>query len=297
VKTLKGLKMIEKNVQFLSAVCTSLSGPDAVKIIETPIRTLGVNEVLINVRAASLNFPDLLMTYGKYQYKPEIPFIVGMEGSGAVQSVGAEVQKFKVGDIVMFRGKTGACAEFKIANEDDVLPVPSNLSFEEAAAFGVTFQTAYVALVRRGRLQAGEWLLVHGAGGGVGQACVAVGKALGAKVIATASSAGKRGIALKSGADHVVDYHDGVFTQEIMSLTAGQGASVIMDPVGGHVLNESVNCLGWQGRLLSVGFASGGFGNINLEELRRRGGELIGVRAGEYGVKTLKRVEQLIVNC
>jgi len=275
--------MVTQNTRNPSSVCTSLAGPDAVEHIDVQLADLTDNKLLIEVKAASLNFPDLLMTYGSYQFRPKLPFVIGMEGAGVVLKAGRNARNINPGDKVIFRGKTGACARFKIAEETDVSLMPAHLDFVDAAAFGVTFQTAYISLAKRGKLRTGEWLLVHGAGGGVGQACVSVGKALGAKVIATASSPEKRSIAKQSGADFVVDYSRGDFSQKIMDITEGQGANLIMDPVGGWVLNESVKCLSWMGRLLTVGFASGDFGNIDLEALLQKSGELIGVRAGEYG--------------
>lgn len=271
-----------KKQNALSAVCVSLDGPMSLQLEEVRCHPPGPNEVAIDVKAASLNFPDLLMTYGKYQFKPELPFVLGMEGAGIVRQAGPDVTRLKVGDRVMFKGKTGACGGYITVAEDAVDPLPDYLSFEEGAAFSVTFMTAYISLAKRGRLQAGETLLVHGSGGGVGQAAVAVGKALGATVIATGSSSDKLNIARQSGADHILNYKEASFSEQVMDLTSGAGADVILDPVGGDILDQSVACLAWGGRLLTVGFASGGFGNISLPLLQERGAALIGVRAGEY---------------
>ncbi len=270
-------------MQNTVAECQALQGPSGIEICKRPLPELKSGEVLIEVVAAALNFPDLLMTYGKYQFKPEPPFTMGMEGAGRVVACSPEIRKFKVGANVMFRGKTGAIATFKIAAVSDVSPMPVTLDFNEAAAFGVTFQTAYVALAKRGRLQPGESLLVHGAGGGVGQASVAVAKAMGANVIATASSAEKLAIAKQSGADHVINYVESDFAQQVMAITGQQGVDLVLDPVGGDILGKSVDCLAWQGRILTVGFASGSFGEVNLERLQSLSGSIIGVRAGEYG--------------
>ena len=265
------------------AECQALRGPGSVKISNRELPELKSGDVLIEVVAAALNFPDLLMTYGKYQFKPEPPFAVGMEGAGRIVALGPDVQKFKVGMDVMFRGKTGAAATYKVADASDVSPMPTTLDFEAAAAFGVTFQTAYVALAKRGRLKPGESVLIHGAGGGVGQASVAVAKAMGARVIATASSAEKGEIAKQSGADHVINYMEADFAQHVMAATGGRGADLVLDPVGGEILNKSLSCLAWQGRILTVGFASGSFGNIDLSHLQSLSGSIVGVRAGEYG--------------
>lgn len=265
------------------AECQTLQGPGAVELCERTISALKTGEVLIEVVAAALNFPDLLMTYGKYQFKPEPPFTMGMEGAGRIVACSPEVQKFKIGANVMFRGKTGAVATYKIAAAEDVSPMPATLGFNEAAAFGVTFQTAYVALAKRGRLQRGENVLIHGSGGGVGQASVAVAKAMGANVIATASSSEKLAIAKRSGADHVINYGKVDFAEEVMALTRQRGVDLVLDPVGGDILGQSLGCLAWQGRILTVGFASGSFGDVDLEQLQALSGSIVGVRAGEYG--------------
>nr|WP_277348898.1 NADPH:quinone oxidoreductase family protein [Sneathiella limimaris] len=238
---------------------------------------------MVEVKAASLNFPDLLMTYGKYQFKPELPFVIGMEGAGEVIGVGAGVGGYRVGDAVLFRGKTGAVSQFKLCSTSDISCLPRTLSFETGAAFGVTFQTAYVALAKRGGLRAGETLVVFGAGGGVGQASVAVGKALGATVIACASDEDKLEIAKNSGADFLINYKTENLVQKILELTGGDGVDIVLDPVGGQLLEEAVHCLSWQGRLLIVGFAGGSFGKPDLATIQNKGLALIGVRAGEYG--------------
>lgn len=277
-------------MKSLAAYCHALNGPDAVDLIEMQVPPLAAGHVRIAVKAAALNFPDLLMTYGKYQFRPELPFIVGMEGAGVVlevnsegASVDPEVNTIEIGARVAFRGKTGAISQIATVNLKDVTPVAAPHNFEQAAAFGVTFQTAFTALAIRGRLQPGEVVLVHGAGGGVGQASVAVACALGTRVIATASSAAKLEIARQSGADHLINYAGADFPQEVMRLTNGAGAALVIDPVGGDAFSRSVDCLGWEGRILTVGFASGSFGQMDLQKLQNRGGEVIGVRAGEFG--------------
>ncbi len=275
-----------------AGLCTSLEGPSNLKIekIQVPFPTGA--EIRIAVRAAALNFPDLLMTYGKYQYRPPVPFVVGMEGAGVVQDIGPEVKRFKVGDKVIFKGKTGACSEYVNVEEVAAECLPASLSFEGGAAFAVTFYTAYIAMAVKGGLKPGETLLVHGAGGGVGQASVSVGKALGATVIATASNSDKLDVARRSGADFTINYKEKPFANEVNEMTGGKGADVIMDPVGGWVLDESIKCLSWAGRLLCVGFASGDFGNISLSRLQEQGGVLMGVRAGEFSRRNPSRGKQ-----
>ncbi len=272
-----------KRRSSLSAVCRHLGGPEAVMLEATDPREPGDQDVVIDVKAASLNFPDLLMTYGKYQFRPPLPFVIGMEGAGVIARMGRKCRHFRLGDKVMFKGKTGACSETITVHEGSVEPLPENLSFEEGAAFSVTFQTAYVALSRRANLQPGETVLISGAGGGVGQASVAVAKGLGATVIAMASHAEKLDIAHRSGADHLIHYNDYRFAEKVLDLTGGKGANVILDPVGGPVLEEGVKSLAWSGRLLTVGFASDSFGKVPLNLLQEKGASLVGVRAGEYG--------------
>ncbi|GLQ06048.1 NADPH:quinone oxidoreductase family protein [Sneathiella chinensis] len=266
-----------------SAVCSSLEGPDRIRIEEQSPGLLAAGAVRIAVRAAALNFPDLLMTYGKYQYRPPLPFVPGMEGAGVIQDLGAGVQGFRVGDRVLFRGKTGALASLADVPVDHVSALPERLSFEEGAAFGVTFSTAYIALARRGQLAPGERVLVLGAGGGVGQASVAVGAALGGHVIAAASTTEKLDIARQSGAGDCINYRQDDLRQSVAALTDGEGVDMVLDPVGGRLLEDSLYCLRPGGRLLTVGFASGSFGNLPLADLQAREISLLGVRAGEYG--------------
>ncbi|MEP3246780.1 MAG: NADPH:quinone oxidoreductase family protein [Sneathiella sp.] len=267
----------------LSAVCHALDGPEQIVLEKVSVGSPGENEVIVRVQAASLNFPDVLMTYGQYQFKPELPFTIGMEGAGNIVETGSGCKRFKVGDRVLFKGKTGACSEYVRMREEELSVLPETLTFEQGAAFSITFHTAYVALAKRGFLKRGETLLVSGAGGGVGQASVAVGNALGASVIAMASTEEKLAIAKKSGAEHSILYDDYKFSDRVMQITEGRGVDVILDPVGGPVLAESTECLAWAGRLLTVGFASHSFGSVPLKTLQKKGAALIGVRAGEYG--------------
>ena len=271
-------------------ICDSLSDDlSGVKLKEVNIEEPGAKEVLIKVKAASLNFPDLLMTKGKYQHKPELPFGLGMEGAGIVQSIGHQVTKVKEGAEVTFSalGK-GAFADFVCIGENQIQPKPKNLTFEEASAFQTAYLTAYVSLVRRGNLLKGENLLVHGATGGVGMAAIQMGKYLGANVIATGTSKEKLTYTLDWGADHYLLTHinDKVdFKDEVKALTNGAGADVIYDPVGGDVFDHSIRCINWGGRLLVVGFASGRIPSLPVNMPLIKGFSVIGVRAGEYGRK------------
>lgn len=238
-------------------------------------------EVKIRLRAAAVNFPDILMVQGKYQLKPELPFSPGMEGAGDVVAVGDGVTSVKVGDRVAVGARFGCFAEEIVVPADTPRPLPKGMDYAHGSAFRAAYLTAYVALVRRGDLQRGETLLVHGAAGGVGLAAVDVGKLLGARVIATASSEEKRAFLRSYGADHVMAPSG--FRDEVKALTDGRGADVIYDPVGGDVFDESVRCIAFNGRLLIIGFTSGRIPTVSVNMPLIKGFSVVGVRAGEYG--------------
>jgi len=254
----------------------------AIAIEEVPLPPPGPGEVQIAIRACAINFPDLLMVQGKYQFKPPLPFTPGMEASGDVIAAGPGVMGFAAGGKVVAGLRTGGLAEFTNTPAQTCRPIPEGMSYVEASAYTTAYLTAYVALVRRGQLQPGETLLVHGAAGGVGLAAVDLGKAFGATVIATASSQAKLDALTARGADHVIDVRRG-FKDEVKALTGGHGADVIYDPVGGDVFDESVRCIAWNGRLLVIGFASGRIPQISANMPLIKGFSVIGVRAGEYG--------------
>jgi NADPH2:quinone reductase len=219
------------------------------------------------------------MLAGKYQFRPEPPFIPGGEAAGHVVAVGPDVTDFKVGDAVMSRHTLGAFAE--LGNAKAVLcdKVPTGLSMAQAGVFRGAYTTAYHALLQRGRLAAGEWVLVHGAAGGIGIAAIQMAKAFGAKVIATAGSAEKRQACLEEGADHAIDYRSG-FIDQVKELTGGRGVDIVYDPIGDKVADESLRCLAWGGRLLILGFLGGGPTNIRSNYLLIKGIDAIGVRIG-----------------
>jgi len=242
---------------------------------------LGVDQVRVRVRAAAVNFPDLLMVQGKYQHRPELPFVVGGEFAGEIVQAGSLVDRFKIGDRVIGGGLTGAFAEEAQVSEAQLRPIPAGVDFATAAGFTMAYLTAYVSLVRRAALQPGEFLLVHGASGGVGLAAVDLGRVLGARVIATASSETKRNFLLRYGAEHVLPSEN--FRDTVKALTAGRGADVIYDPVGGDAFDESTRCIAFNGRLLVVGFASGRIPSINANIPLIKGFSVVGVRAGEFG--------------
>jgi len=263
-------------------ICTAYgSHLSTLNLEDTTLAPLGDGEVRVRIRAASVNFPDLLMTEGKYQFKPEPPYIVGGEMAGDVVAVGAAVTRFKIGDRVVGGGLTGAFAEESNRMESALRPIPDGADYATASAFTAAYLTAYVALVRRAEMRANAWLLVHGAAGGVGLAAVDLGKHLGARVIACASTEEKRTFLKTYGADHVLPSSG--FREAVKELTGGKGADVIYDPVGGDVFDESVRCIAFDGKLLVVGFTSGRIPSIAVNMPLIKGFSVVGVRAGEYG--------------
>ncbi|MFT3799846.1 MAG: NADPH:quinone oxidoreductase family protein [Burkholderiaceae bacterium] len=270
-------------------VCDRLTDDrSGVSIRDWPVRPAGPGEVRVRVRAAALNFPDLLMTAGLYQYKPPMPYVSGLEGAGEIEQIGEGVDGLRIGQPVYFGVRCGAIAELVVLPAADARPTPTGWDHAEAAAWRVGALTAYVALTRRGQLQAGETLLVHGASGGVGIPAVQLGKHLGATVIATGTSDEKLRAVTAAGADHVINVRGGDgrepgFKDAVKALTGGAGADVIYDPVGGDVFDESLRCIAWDGRLLVVGFASGRIPSVNVNLPLIKGFSVVGVRAGEYG--------------
>jgi NADPH2:quinone reductase len=256
---------------------------DALRFEELALPPLGPDQVRLRVRAASVNFPDILMAQGKYQHRPELPFVVGGEMAGEVMAVGGSVSRFKPGDRVVGGGFSGAFAEEAQVPATALRPIPDGADFATAAAFTTAYLTAYVALVRRGELAKDEWLLVHGAAGGVGLAAVDLGRVFGAHVIATASSEEKHNFLKAYGADYTLPPFG--FRETVKELTQGRGADVVYDPVGGDVFDESVRCIAFNGRLLVVGFTSGRIPTIAANMPLIKGFSVVGVRAGEYGRK------------
>lgn len=252
-----------------------------VREVQTP--TAGPGQVLVRVRAASVNFPDLLMTKGEYQFKPPLPFTPGLDLSGEIAALGEGVTGWKVGDAVVGGAKTGGFAEYAVMDPRALKPKPERLSFAQAAAYGAAYLTAYVALVRRARVSPGEWVLVHGAAGGVGLACVDLAKALGCKVIAASASDEKLALVAAEYAPDATVNVTGGFREKVKEITGGAGADVIYDPVGGEVFDESVRCIAFDGRLLVIGFTSGRIPTVSVNMPLIKGFSVMGVRAGEYG--------------
>lgn len=264
-------------------VCDRLGDPSVLRVEERPVPEPGPDEVVVKVGAAAVNFPDVLTVAGTYQHKQELPFVPGMEGAGEIHQVGGNVAGWRKGDRVIFGVRPGAFAEYARvdASGHKLMRLPEGWSWAEGAGFRVGAQTAYHALIHRGALRKGEVLLVHGASGGVGLAAVQLGKHLGATVIATGGDDARLAVVKEKGADHVVNYRTRDFVAEVKTLTAGRGADVIYDPVGGEVLEKSMRAAAYGARLLIVGFTSGGPSKIMSNHVLIKGLSVLGLRAGE----------------
>jgi NADPH2:quinone reductase len=261
-------------------VCEAFGGPEVLALREVPDPPPpGPGEITVRIRARGVQYVDVLMLAGNYQFRPEPPFIPGGEAAGEVVAVGPDVTAFQPGDRVMSRHTLGACAELGNAKAALCDKVPDGMSLEAAGVFRGAYATAYHALLQRGRMQAGEWVLVHGAAGGIGIAAIQVAKAFGGKVIATASTEEKRAACLEEGADHAIAYAGG-FLDQVKQITDGHGADIAYDPIGAQVTEESLRCLAWCGRLLILGFLGGGPANIRSNYLLIKGIDAIGVRIG-----------------
>ena len=250
-------------------------------LIELPVPRRGPGEVLVKVHAASLNFPDLLMTRGDYQFKPEVPFTAGLEFAGEVIEADAD-SPFRAGDAVYGGNKTGAFADYAVVPARALSPKPPGISMAAAAALGAAYGTAYTALVEIGGLKAGQWVLVHGASGGVGLAAVELAKRLGAHVIATTGSPAKLE-PLRAACDaNAVILAEGRFREQVAALTGGHLCDLVYDPVGGDAFDESTRCVAFGGKLLVIGFASGRIAEVSTNIPLIKGFSVVGVRAGEY---------------
>jgi len=263
-----------------AVVCRELGPPESLRLETIAPVPLAPGQVRVAIRAAGINFPDILMAAGEYQLKPELPFTPGMEAAGDVTEVDNAAHGVAHGDKVIVKLRHGGYADEAVVAPSQLTRLPSTFDYAEGATFLAAHGTAYHALIDRGELQPGEVLLVHGAGGGVGLAAVEIGKLLGATVIAAASSDEKLAVARAKGADHLVLYGREPFRDAVKRLTDGRGADVVFDPVGGSIFENSVRCIAWGARLLVVGFTSGiGLARTNL--LLIKGASVLGVRAGE----------------
>lgn len=238
-------------------LCKAYGPPESLVFEETPSPVLKTGQVKIRVRSAGVNFPDVLMIQGQYQFKPAFPFSPGAECAGDVVEVAPDVTSVSLGQRVLAFCGHGAFAEEVAVPQGKCVPIPDDMDYETASSFGLTYGTSAFALIQRGQLKAGEWLLVHGASGGVGLAAVEIGKAMGARVIGTGGSNEKLKTVLEHGADHVINYSEGPFKDRVKEICQSGGADVIYDAVGGDVFDQSLRCINWDGRLLVIGFASG----------------------------------------
>ena len=264
-------------------VCREHGMPDKLDLVDDwPEPELGEHEVLIDVKAAGLNFPDVLIIQGKYQMQPDLPFIPGGECAGVVAAVGDKVTNHKVGDKVVCAAGSGSFCARVAVHEWGAFPMPEALSFEQAAGISITYFTSYHALVQRANIQPGETLLVLGAAGGVGTSAIELGKVMGARVIAAASSDEKLELCKKLGADDLINYSDTSLKDAVKELTGGRGVDVVYDPVGGDYAEPAVRSMAWNGRYLVIGFASGPIPSIPLNLALLKGCALVGVFWGRF---------------
>ena len=263
-------------------LCKAYGPPDSLVFEEVPSPVAGQGEVVVSVKTASVNFPDVLIIQNKYQTKPPLPFSPGSELAGVVKSVGDGVTRWKPGDPVMAITGHGAFAEEVRVDVTRLLPIPTGMDFVSAAAFGLTYATSEHALCDRGELKAGETLLVLGASGGVGIAAIEIGKVLGARVIACASTDDKLAICREHGADDTINYATEDLRERIKAITGGKGANVVYDPVGGTYTELALRSIAWRGRLLVVGFAAGDIPKIPLNLTLLKGCAIVGVFWGEF---------------
>ncbi len=265
-----------------AVLCKAFGPADTLVVEDVSSPEIKKNEVLLDVHAAGINFPDTLIIEGKYQFKPPFPFSPGGEASGVISAVGEKVSHLKVGDRVMALTGWGSCAEQIAVPAYNILPMPDAMDFTTAAAFSMTYGTAMHALKQRGALQAGETLLVLGASGGVGLAAIEIGKAMGARVIAAASSAEKLEVARQAGADELINYQDEDVRERLKTLTKGQGVDVVIDPVGGDLFETVFRSIAWNGRMLVIGFASGTIPSLPANLPLLKGAAVIGVFWGSF---------------
>ena len=265
-------------------ICNEFGSTKNLTLEEVKSPEPGAGQVLIDVHAAGINFPDVLTVQGKYQFKPSLPFTPGIEVSGVIKKVGKDVKRRKVGDEVISTLQTGAFASEVVTSENSTF-LKGNMSFEQAAGFALTYGTSYYALKQRARLVAGETVLVLGAAGGVGVATIQLAKAMGANVIAAASNDTKLDFAEEAGADLRINYTNENLKERVKDLTNGQGADVIYDPVGGDFSEQAFRAIAWNGRFLVIGFASGPIAKMPLNLALLKGASLVGVFWGSWSAR------------
>jgi NADPH2:quinone reductase len=263
-------------------LCNNPTGFEELVWSELPTPAPAKDEVLVEIKAASLNFPDILIVQNKYQMKPPLPFIPGAEFAGVVRALGEGVSHLKLGQHVACLSGTGGFATHTLAPAALCLPLPDEFPFVDAASFIMTYATSHHALADRAQIKAGETLLVLGAAGGVGTAAIQIGKALGAKVIAAASSAEKCALCAAIGADATIDYGQENLREALKALTAGKGPDVVYDPVGGDLTEAAFRSIAWRGRYLVIGFAAGPIPALPLNLSLLKGASIVGVFWGDY---------------
>lgn len=268
-----------------AVLCKAYGAPEDLVLEDVAEPVPGEGEVLVDVKATALNFPDVLMIAGKYQSQPPFPFSPGGEIAGTVLETGSGVREFAPGDKVFGGVGHGGFAERVAVSARSLQPLPESMSFVEASGISTTYGTSYYALQQRAALQPGETLLVTGAAGGVGIAAVQLGKAMGARVIAAASSEQKLAVAKESGADELIDYSDGQLKDKVKALTGGKGADVIYDPVGGALFDQCLRCINWYGRILVIGFAAGDIPKAPINLILLKSCQVVGVFYGAWSAR------------
>ncbi|MCA3237152.1 MAG: NADPH:quinone oxidoreductase family protein [Curvibacter sp.] len=263
-------------------LCSNPTGVEALEWKERPTPQPGAGEVLVEIRAASLNFPDLLIVQNKYQIKPPLPFVPGAEYAGVVQALGNGVTGLKIGQAVACLSGTGGFGTHTLAPAALCMPLPPGFPFEDAAAFIMTYATSHHALIDRGQLKAGETVLVLGAAGGVGTAAIQIAKAQGARVIGATSSEEKCALCSKTGADAVINYSTQDLREQLKALTDGKGPNVVYDPVGGQLAEPALRSIAWRGRYLVIGFAAGPIPALPFNLPLLKGASIVGVFWGDF---------------
>ena len=266
-------------------VCNELGPTDNLTLEERPTPVPGKGEILVDVKAAGVNFPDVLTVQGKYQFKPELPFVPGVEVAGIVAAVGEGVTSRKVGERVIATLPIGGFSEQCIGSEYGSFGMGETMSYEQAAGFAITYGTSYYALKQQAKIQPGETLLVLGAAGGVGIATIQIAKAMGATVIAAASTEEKLDFACEAGADLRINYSEENLKDQVKALTGGKGVDVIYDPVGGDFSEQAFRAIAWDGRFLVIGFASGPIPAIPLNLMLLKGASVVGVFWGAWAAR------------
>ena len=275
-----------------AVLCRAFGPPESLSFEDVDAPVVGPDDALVDVRAAALNFPDVLMIEGKYQSQPPFPFIPGGEFAGVVAEVGSAVTDLTPGQRVFGGSGHGAFVEQIAMPANRLRRIPANMTFEQAAGISTTYGTSYHALKQRASLQQGESLLVLGAAGGVGLAAVELGKAMGARVIAAASTDEKLAVARAAGADDLINYSDGELKEKVKSLTNGRGVDVIYDPVGGALFDQCMRCIAWKGRVLVIGFTGGAIPKVPINLILLKGCQVVGVFYGSFAAREAALNEQ-----